>query len=56
MLAYDHTLVYAASVRGTLGICRVRSSYASIRRCTMLYAEAKIFFEHVQQISAYVSV
>ena len=31
-------------VRDTLGIRRVSSSYAGKRRCTLLYAEAKIMF------------
>jgi len=41
MIIRSYTQEY---VRGTLGIRRVRSSYAGIRRCTLLYAEAKIFF------------
>jgi len=37
MIIRPHTQIY---VRDTLGIRRVRSSYADIRRCTLLYAEA----------------
>jgi len=45
MPAYDYIRSYTQIyVRGTLGIRRVRSSYAGIRRCTLLYAEDKIFF------------
>ena len=69
LLKYSHTTAYGISVcqrmiirshtqtnvRGRLGIRRVRSSYADIRRCTLLYAEAKSFFGHVQKFSAYAS-
>jgi len=41
MIIRSYTQIY---VRGTLGIRRVRSSYAAIRQCTFLYAEAKISF------------
>ena len=41
MIIRSYTQIY---VRSTLGIRRVRSSYAGIRRCTLLYAEAKIIF------------
>jgi len=41
MVIRSYTQIYG---RGTLGIRRVRSSYAGILRCTLLYAEAKIFF------------
>jgi len=41
MTIRSYTQIY---VMGTLGIRRVRSSYAGIRRCTSLYAEAKIIF------------
>jgi len=43
MITRSHTQIY---VRGTLGIRRVpvRSKFADIRRCTLLYAEAKLFF------------
>jgi len=41
MIIHSHTQIY---VRDTLDIRRVRSSYASIRRCTLLYVEAKLFF------------
>ena len=41
MIIRSHTQIY---VMNTLGISRVRSSYADIRRCTLFYAEAKLFF------------
>ena len=41
MTIRSYTQIYG---RGTLGIRRVRSSYAGIRQCTLLYAEAKIIF------------
>jgi len=50
-LIRSETLLY---VRGTLGICCVRSKYADIRRCT-LYAEANLMIVHVQNLSAYAS-
>jgi len=51
-IAYDISVCQRMIIRsytqicvlGTLGIHLVRSSYAGIRRCTSLYAEAKIFF------------
>jgi len=53
MIIRSHTQTY---VRGRLGIRRVRSSYADIRRCTLLYAEAKSFldmFKKFQRMPAY---
>jgi len=41
MIIRSYTQIY---VRGSLSIRRVRSSYAGIRRWTLLYAEAKIIF------------
>jgi len=43
-------------VRDTLGIRRVRSEYADIRLCVVLYAETNIFLGHAQNLSAYASV
>jgi len=53
MTIRSHTLIY---VRGTLDIRRVRYSYDDIRRCTVLYAEAKYIFwtySNIQRIPAY---
>jgi len=41
MLIRSQTLIY---VRGTLGIRRVRSEYADIRRCTLCYTQRPKFF------------
>ena len=41
MLIRSHTLIY---VRVTLGIRRVRSKYADIRRCTLLYTQRPNYF------------
>jgi len=49
MPAYGHTQIY---VIDTLGIPRVRSSYTDIRRCTLLYAEAKYFFVDIMKMEA----
>ena len=44
----SHTQLY---VRGTLGICRVRSIPADIRRCTSCYTQRRNeFFGHVQNL------
>ena len=48
-IASTHTLIY---VRDTLGIRRVRSEYADIRRCSLhlLYTEAKLYLRYVKNI------
>ena len=54
MLISSQTLIY---VRGTLGIRRVRSEYADIRRCALCYTQRPTYFVgHVQNLSAYANV
>jgi len=39
-ICHQHMPAY----RGTLGICHVRFKYADIRQCSLLHAEAKLYF------------